>query len=109
MKVFAVFSGKKAGMVKIWARSWAAHGWTPRLLSEKEVRLAGTPRAAARARGGGLLADLGVINFGYPVRNRPRRRVIRWASTGWTDALLVRFPEGTTEERILECGRRIWG
>ena len=107
MRVFAVFSERKAGLVGIWAHSWEARGWTPRLISEREVEACGSVRAALRARGGGLLSDLQVINYSYPVRKRPRRRIVRVGLPGWLTARLVRFSPDDTEARVRECGREL--
>ena len=107
MKIFAVFSGCKAGLVKVWAESWEARGWTPQLLSEREVKAHGSAGKAAKVRGGGLLGDLRVINFSYPVRKRPRRRVVWFGSPGWETARLVRFVSDTTEQQVRGCGRTV--
>ena len=107
MKVFAVFAESLAGVVKIWSRSWAARGWTPQLISHKEIEAHGSPRAAAKARGGGFLSHLFVINFSYPARRRPRVRTVKQGAPGWTEAPLVRFPPGVTEQDIRDCGRAL--
>ena len=107
MKVFAVFAEPLAEIVKLWARSWAARGWTPQLLSHKEIEIHGSPRAAARARGGGFLSTLLVLNFSYPARRRPRVRTVKWGSPGWQTAPLVRFPPGVTEQDIRGCARAL--
>ncbi len=103
MKIFAVFSERKAGLVRIWARSWSDRGWAPRLISPKEVNVHGSVKAAVHARGGGLLGDIQVINVSYPVRRRPVRRVVWFGRTGWRSARLLRFPVGTLEEDIRGC------
>lgn len=105
MKAFAAFSERKAGLVGIWARSWSARGWVPKLISEREIEVHGSARAAMRARGGGLLTDLRVINYSYPARKRPARRVVRMGDPGWLTARLVRFEWWATEARVRECGR----
>lgn len=105
MKVFAVFSERKAGLVKVWADSWESRGWTPQLLSAREIEIHGSPRAAARARGGGLVGDIRVINFAYPVRRRPRRRIVWFGKPGWQTAALVRFRSDCSGSQVLECGR----
>ena len=107
MKVFAVFRESQSGIVKVWAASWRAHGWTPQLLAEWEVEDSGSARRAAKARGGGLLVDVCVINFAYPDRRRPTRRLARVGRSGWLTAPLVRFPPGTTEQTIRDCGRAL--
>ena len=108
MKVFSVFSERKAGLIKVWAQSWEARGWTPQLISERELETEGSVRAAIRARGGGVLADVLVVNFEYPARRRPPRRVVGFGKPGWKMARLVRFPAGATEEQIRNCGRSLW-
>ena len=102
MKVFAAYSREKVGIVRVWAESWAARGWSPRLISPKEIREFGSPRKAAEARGGGILTDLLTINFAgrrHPLKSR------RFGRPGWEDAPLVRFTPGTDESSIRECGR----
>jgi hypothetical protein len=105
VKVFAVFSESLAGLVKVWAQSWAARGWRPQLISERELEALGSPEAAAKARGGGLLADVRVINFSYPARHTPKRRAVQHGRNGWLAAPLVRFPSSATEEDVRGCGR----
>jgi hypothetical protein len=105
MRVFAVYSPRKAWLVRVWAESWDARGWSAKLLTEREVRERGTPRRAAKARGGGLLTDLCVINFSCRARSRDPRKSIRFGKPGWERAGLVRFSVSETEQQIRDCGR----
>lgn len=106
MKVFAVFSEGKAGLVKVWARSWESRGWAARLISRGEILRHRSARAAVRARGGGVLVDLEVINFSHRRNHRPRTVV--WGRPGWMSAPLVRFPGNATTEVVAQCGRALW-
>jgi hypothetical protein len=105
VKVFAVFLEPLAGVVKLWAQSWETRGWVPQLISAQETEEHGSVRAAARARGGGLLTDLRVLNFSYSAKRTPKRRVVRVGRSGWLTAPLVRFSSEVTEQEILDCGR----
>ncbi len=107
MKVFAVFSEDTVELVRLWSDSWRSRGWHPRLISEKEIEEAGSVRKAVKLRGGGILVDVMVINFDYPVRNCPRLRAVRHGKPGWDEAPLVRFSKGTTEQAIRDCGRSL--
>lgn len=78
------------------------------MISDKELAQWGTPKAAANARGGGIVVDVRVINFSYPSRRHPRKRIVQAGKAGWLSAPLVRFPVGVTEEAIRECGRKLW-
>jgi hypothetical protein len=105
MKLFAEYSERKVGLVRVWMKSWTARGWEPQLLSRKEVLEAGNPQKAARARGGGAVGDASVINYGYRARKGAAPRVKQFGKPGWESADLVRFPAGATESQVLECGR----
>jgi hypothetical protein len=107
MKVFAAFSLPKAGLVRVWMQSWEARGWQPRLVSEREVREYVTVRRAIKARGGGHLTDLRVINFSCTPRGRAHRKLSKFGRPGWELADLVGFPEDSTEQSIRDCGRPV--
>jgi len=69
----------QAAMVTLWARSWRARGWNPRLITARHARrskffraLKDSPAAvplisliALHAVGGGWLSPLNVVNFGF--------------------------------------------
>ena len=107
MKVFAVYSERKTPLVRVWMESWGKQGWVPQLLSAKEIAEHGSPRRAAEKRGGGVLADVLVINFSHPPRRRAGLRAARFGKPGWLQAPLVRFSFGTTEEEVRGCGRAL--
>jgi hypothetical protein len=109
MKVFAAYDPRKIRLVRAWIQSWEARGWRPQLLSEREVKDYRSARLAAKARGGGLLSDLCVINFSFRFRFRSKdsRRSVQVGKRGWATASLVRFPSTATERDIWECGRKI--
>jgi hypothetical protein len=107
VRVFAVFSERKAGLIRVWVRSWSGRGWAPQLISASEIKKYGTARRAAEARGKGLLSDLQVVNFAYPARSRLPRRVVCYGRTGWQTARLVRFPVVGGEDLVLRCGRAV--
>jgi hypothetical protein len=104
-KVFAAYSREKVGLVRVWMESWERRGWRPQLLSVKEIQGAGSVRKAAEDRGGGVLADLLIINFGFWSRDRAPLRSTRINRAGWESAALVRFSPGASETEIRECGR----
>jgi hypothetical protein len=105
VRVFATFSAPKAGLVRVWAHSWASRGWSPKLIAEREVREFGTARRAARSRGGGFMSDLRVINFSCTPRKRNKRRTVLVGRPGWETADLVKFPVSATEQEVRDCGR----
>ena len=106
-QVFAPFDESKVGILRLWVDSWAARGWSPRLLSPNEIRDAGgsAKKAVARRAGNALLLDLGVINFSHNCSSR--LRVVAAGRRGWKAATLVRFPAGATPDDILNCGRKL--
>lgn len=105
MRVFASYSERSAPLIRVWAESWALRGWNPKIISAKELDEVGPLKVSAKARGGGLLSDVLVINFGFPVRGRRACRAIRYGGRGWLQAPLVRFPAGTSEDTVRNCGR----
>ncbi len=81
------------GVVRLWAESWAKHGWEPRILTERVVRMhplyksfkaavnkfptTNAPQyeeacylrwLALKGAGGGWMTDYDVINFGFKPR-----------------------------------------
>lgn len=102
MNVFAFYDPDSPHpLTRLWIKSWAARGWTPRLIlpSEREGGL--SDRQIANHRGKGTLSTLNAINFSRkPRTERPRK-------TDWPDADgdVVIFPTGATEETVLHCGR----
>ena len=106
MKVFAAYDGGKTPLVRVWSRAWESRGWTPQLLSEKEISEFGSVRKAARRRGGGMLTDLLVINFSFCPEGRTQSPV-RHGHPGWEKAGLVQFSAQATEEEIMGCGREL--
>lgn len=108
MRILAVYRAVDAGLIRLWERSWRARGWTPGLLSPKEVESC-SARAAAATRRASLVCNARTINFSYRVpRARPVRiKYKKFGTAGWQSADVVQFPAGMTEADILQCGRRI--
>ena len=108
--VFVVYNEAHIDRLRVWARSWRANGWMPRLLTHRDLGSSPTPRKiekAIKAKGGGLFFDDTVINFSY-VRGKSRPSPVRtYGKRGWEKADLVRFPEDSTEDFILACGRKL--
>ena len=77
------------------------------MVSEREIAEHRTPRRAIKARGGGHLTDVCVINFSCTPRTRARRVVSRFGKPGWESADLVRFPATATEQDVRDCGRPV--
>lgn len=100
-QVFAPFSARSVALVKAWAESWTAYGWTPRLLSAREIREAGSRARAVEARGGGFLVDGLTFNYGLRPGSR-KTAIVGQGRRGWRGSKLVRFPEGSTEDQIRE-------
>lgn len=103
--VFARYQPAAAGIVRVWKESWEKRGWTPRLLSAREIKEAGTKAQAIRRRGGGRLVSLGAINFSFQAPQRIAPRVVAHKSPGWQTASVVLFPRTALAGDIQECGR----
>ena len=105
VKVFAEYAEAKAGLVRAWMQSWKLRGWHPRLITEREKRWHGTTRRAIKARGGGHLTELRIINFSCTPRRRAQRVISQVGKPGWETADLVRFPTRATDQEVRSCGR----
>lgn len=98
-------------LTRLWLRSWAARGWTPRLVLPSETGAGLSIRQVANRRGGGLVVNMGEMNFSRkPRTRRPSKR--EHGSPGWDAASTVVFPRGPlgierTEEEVLHCGRSL--
>ena len=105
-RVFAVFESSKVALVRVWIDSWAARGWSPQLISPREIEEAGSvPQALRRRARGGAVTDLLAINFSG--RPRDSLRAVRLGRRGWQSAPVVRFPAGTSEADVFSCGRKL--
>lgn len=62
VQVFAVYREEDSELVGPWRQSWADWGWTPRLITEPELKPSVT--RAILARGGGYFTTLRVFNRG---------------------------------------------
>lgn len=51
-KVFAVYEPEHAHRIREWVGHWEAEGWTPQLISQRELREAGSIRKAIKKRAG---------------------------------------------------------
>jgi len=73
-------------LARIWLRSWKARGWKT-----------------------GIRFDTGIsfriINFSHRLRDRGRPKAKKYGTRGWLNAPLVKFPPGTTEADVINCGR----
>lgn len=91
MTIFTVYSEAQAGILRLWAQSWKARGWTPKLVTRKKEKQ-------------GRFSYSFVINFSQRPTRKPLRPV-KFGARGWQDAPLVRFPETVTVQQVLDCGR----
>jgi hypothetical protein len=111
--VFTVYDERHLDRLRIWARSWSAQGWTPRLLTARDLGSDDRPRskskaieAAIRKKGGGFYFEDTIINYGWRPGAKPAK-VRTYNTRGWMDAALIRFPEDATENFIINCGLSI--
>lgn len=90
--VLAKFCEKDLPTARVWLRSWKARGWRTGIrFSKKGV-------------------SLRLINFSMAPTRRgevPTFRSKSFGVRGWKTAALVKFPLGTTEEEVLNCGREL--
>ena len=101
------FSTERAEAFRTWANSWAAQGWTPRILTarmakqsplygEITARLPGDvalPYLAFHMVGGGWYAPVSAINYDFkPVRRRSRvtmyNGAVMWATKRGAEEIL---------------------
>lgn len=61
---------EQAEFVRLFARTWRRHGWTPRLLTPRDLNRSTenlpVSLRALLARRGGWFADLRLLNLGFP-------------------------------------------
>lgn len=110
MKVFARYDPATSQLVRIWARSWMAHGWKPRLISAQEIEKhgAGDGAVLARTRGrGGVVTDVRLMNFAISPRKFKKYTSAAFGVPGWKEAGLVLFGPNATEDQVLNCGRKL--
>ena len=94
--VIGKYCEKDLPVARIWLRSWKNRGWKTRIGF------------------GNVDTSLRIINFSMrPPKGAPRGvypvkfKAKRYGARGWQNAELVKFPPGSTEETILNCGREI--
>src|SRR6185503_6715530 len=96
--VYTTFDPDRPTVLRLWVRTWAARGWTPRLLLSGEKSPAGHPHVACDC-----------INFDFHWTTRPyaHLRARRAGAKGWGTAPIVRFPFAATDEDIFAWGRAL--
>ena len=102
--IFARVTKRDVHLVRVWARSWAKHGWTPRLYYQEGRKVWRTnPRALKLP-----VVPLRVINFGLRP-GKGRLEATPWHKHGedWKKDALVLFPGSATEFFITHCGRKL--
>jgi len=106
MKVFALYRPELAEFIPAWIKSWTAHGWTPQIITEREVKIYGGAKQALKARGGRLLIGLNVINFSYrcPKKYPKKLDICEACRPGWETAPLLKFGTLWT---LLNFGRKL--
>lgn len=97
-KVFTIYRPEQVKLLQVWARSWRANGWTPRLILPRD----GSP---AKASAGGRLIPSTLINFSLGPRSLWRSK--RHGAKGWEISDLVLFPEDATAETVIKAGRAL--
>jgi|SRR6516225_5181099 hypothetical protein len=99
MQILTVYSPEDSGLIRLWQRSWAAHGWKPGLISPKELQNQSV-RTATKARKAKCSVSVRTINYGH----RPRQKnfhVKRYGAPGWRHARIVMYPPSFSEQQIL--------
>jgi hypothetical protein len=104
-KVFAPYIPELSHLVRLWSRSWEAQGWTPQLISEREVYVAGSIRRALRKRKGRILVSLATINLSRTPRTKAQAGTFR-PGKDLSKFNVVRFPGTLTEEEISQLCTR---
>lgn len=99
MKVFTLYSAAYARNLRLWAESWENNGYTPQLISLREL-MGRTIKQVVRRRGGGLVVRPGDFNVSLR-RGKPVKR--RHGAPGWRKASVVNFTPDVDEKTILEC------
>ena len=100
MNVFTVYVPQAAGSLRLWARSWKQNGYTPKLITPREVREHGGIKHAVRKRGGGIFVIPGAFNICH---RRGKPSVKKHGSRGWEAAAIVRFSLDAPESLILSA------
>jgi hypothetical protein len=89
-RIIAKYAEKDIALARVWFRSWKARGW----------------RTGVRLGGSGI--SFRVINFGLARRGAPEKnKSKKLGARGWLTSPLVKFPPGSTEDDVLNCGREL--
>lgn len=123
--VFAYFDSSEhaelnqCAMLRLWFRSWAARGWTPRLLTIRNAinhprfeALRHDPRnlcyMAAECAKVKWVCPVEAINFNFTPANYRKQGVPlyrSYGSVGWEGAGVVHFENCHDAEIVTHCGR----
>lgn len=89
------YSPADAGIVPVWARSWIAQGWSPRLILDFHPPV----KKAVSVK------TVRLINFSLrPPRKLPAKLPAkRWRTRGWETAPVVLFPKTATVDDITQA------
>lgn len=98
MNVFTLYTAAQAPALRLWARSWKKNGYTPKLITAREVIEYRGIRRTIRKRGGGIFVVPGAFNVSH---RRGKPSVRKFGARGWQKAAVVLFPAGTEERTIL--------
>jgi hypothetical protein len=101
VKVFTYYDStptappNQAELIRVWAHSWEAQGWTPRLLTVRHARASRLGSVCAKLscdwiaaleyHGGGFFCSPNIINFSFPGKEaflRAPKRDARFFSAG---------------------------
>lgn len=101
MKIYAVWNDtptapeRQAELAAIWARSWRARGWEPRIF------LIGRGK---QPRSGFLLSHFGQINFTCKSMLKGINQVLHFGEDGWESSPVVDFGVNVSPDFVLKCG-----
>ena len=100
MNVFSLYCSAYAKHLRLWIRSWRQNGYTPKLITLRELENGNTLKSVVRRRGGGVLVSGGTFNISHR-RGKVKKKA--YGTAGWESAPVVVFPADVSESVILEC------
>lgn len=101
MKIYACWDhtatapARQAELAAIWARSWKARGWEPRIFL---IGRGKQPRPCS------LLTHFGQVNFSLKAEKSAMGPIIKVGNDGWEASPVVDFGVNASPEFIMQCG-----
>lgn len=101
MKIYATWDSsptapaRQAELAAIWARSWKARGWEPRIF------ILGRGK---QPRGGSPLVHFGQVNFSLKAERGACGPIIKFGNDGWESSPVVDFGYEASPEFVMQCG-----